>query len=94
MHLGSVLGVFAPVAQPDEAFDGPTDDEPITEALPALDGSESTPDESEAPAEPEPDAEPAPPPPVTPAPEAEDVEDLMFVDADIDAAEPPDGSPR
>ena len=31
-------------------------------------------------------AEPAPPPPpVKPAPDVEDVEDLMFVDADVDA---------
>ena len=39
--------------------------------------------------EPEPESEPAPapappPPPVKPAPEVEDVEDLMFVDADIE----------
>jgi hypothetical protein len=90
----------APVAEPDEAFDSRTDsatgdDEPITEALavPAADGSESTPDEPQA-AE-ESDTEPAPPlPPVAPAPEAEDVEDLMFVDADIETGESPDGSPR
>lgn len=36
--------------------------------------------------EPEVEAEPGPPPPpVTPAPDLEDVEDLMFVDADIEA---------
>ncbi len=37
---------------------------------------------------PEPEPEPAPgpaPPPVTPAPDVEDIEDLMFVDADIEA---------
>ena len=36
--------------------------------------------------EPEPEPEPGPPPPpVKPAPDLEDVEDLMFVDADIEA---------
>jgi hypothetical protein len=45
--------------------------------------------------EPEPDREPAPPPPpVKPAPDVEDLEDLMFVDADIetDGSAPPAGS--
>jgi len=39
---------------------------------------------------PEPDPAP-PPPPVRPAPDLEDVEDLMFVDADIDADIDADG---
>ncbi len=40
--------------------------------------------------EPEPEPKPpaAPPRPVRPAPDLEDVEDLMFVDADIEADEP------
>lgn len=43
--------------------------------------------------EPEPEPEPAPLPSVTPAPDLEEVEDLMFVDADIDdGAAPPTGS--
>jgi hypothetical protein len=42
--------------------------------------------------EPEPEREPAPPPPpVTPAPDVEDLEDLMFVDADIEGNAPRDG---
>ncbi|MFM9035559.1 MAG: DUF6350 family protein [Mycobacterium sp.] len=43
-------------------------------------------DESAAEAEPEPTP---PPPPVTPAPDLEEVEDLMFVDADIEDDAPP-----
>jgi hypothetical protein len=40
--------------------------------------------------EPEPEPEPGPPPPpVKPAPDAEDVEDLMFVDDDIEASRRP-----
>ena len=42
--------------------------------------------------EPEPERDPAPPPPpVTPAPDVEDLEDLMFVDADIEGNAPRDG---
>lgn len=48
--------------------------------------------EAEAESDPEPDREPAPPPPpVTPAPDVEDLEDLMFVDADIEGNAPRDG---
>ncbi|MCX2931221.1 DUF6350 family protein [Mycobacterium sp. CVI_P3] len=43
--------------------------------------------EAEAQGEPEP-APPTPPPPVRPAPDLEDVEDLMFVDDDIDTGPP------
>lgn len=44
-------------------------------------------------AESEPEAPPpAAPPPVKPAPDLDDVEDLMFVDADIDEPAPPAGS--
>lgn len=51
--------------------------EPSTEPIPLGDGS---------PEVGEPDPEPAPPPPaVTPAPDVEELEDLMFVDADIEA---------
>lgn len=52
-------------------------------------GSELEPEpeaESESEPQPEPQPEPGlPPPPVKPAPDLEDVEDLMFVDADIEA---------
>lgn len=63
------------------------DDERAAEAAP-------TP-EPEAEPEPEPPPDPAPPPPpVRPAPEVDDVEDLMFVDADIDdAVAGPDSGP-
>lgn len=54
----------------------PVTDEPAPEPEP----------EPEPDPEPEPEPEPGPPPPpVKPAPDLEDVEDLMFVDADIEA---------
>ena len=85
----------------DAALDADLDDDPITEsfAVSALVGDEPG-DQPEPDEEPGPDTEPAPPPPVTPAPapDAEDVEDLMFVDADLDtgqdldaAGAPPEG---
>lgn len=44
--------------------------------------------------EPEPDPEPLPPPPaVVPAPDVENVEDLMFVDADLEADSDPEDQP-
>jgi hypothetical protein len=47
---------------------------------------ESGPVEDQPEPEPEPEPEPGPaPPPVTPAPDVDDVEDLMFVDADLEA---------
>jgi hypothetical protein len=50
--------------------------------------------EPEAGVEVEPDPEPLPPPPpVTPAPDVEDLEDLMFVDADIADIEEPQPPP-
>jgi hypothetical protein len=60
-------------------------------------GAESRPERTlDEGGEPEPEPEPEPPPPaVTPAPELEDVEDLMFVDADIEEAggpQPPAGT--
>lgn len=58
-------------------------------------GSESEPDPQSRPeheSEPDPEFTPAPPPPpVRPAPDVEDVEDLMFVDDDIDG-QPPAGT--
>ena len=91
--------VVMPV-EPDEVFE--TDgsdvdgDEPITESFAVPDpAGDPGGDGSVAVAGPEleedQDAEPTPPPPVTPAPAAEDVEDLMFVDADLEAGETPDG---
>ncbi len=67
---------------PDPDSEAPDSEAPDSEA------------EAQAAAEPEPDPEPAPPPPpVKPAPDVEDVEDLMFVDADIDGPErPPAGT--
>lgn len=63
--------------------------EPVVEAEPEPEA------EPELEAEPEPEPGP-PPPPVTPAPDAEDLEDLMFVDADIEAGadgpQPPAGT--
>ncbi len=85
----------APVTQDDsETFgtddDDAGDDDPITESFAVPDTSAA---ESELEPEPEPEdaaePEPAPPPPVTPAPDAEDVEDLMFVDADLEPGENP-----
>jgi hypothetical protein len=92
------------VVRPVEAIPVPTDDqsEPMTEppdlgdepaAIAENDeqsGPERTLDESEssAPAELEPEPGP-PPPPVKPAPDVEDVEDLMFVDDDIDTGRRP-----
>ena len=52
-----------------------TDAEPITESFVLPDAEPES----------EPESEPAPPPPVKPAPDAEDVEDLMFVDADLES---------
>ena len=54
-----------------------TDAEPITESF-ALPDAASVPDAG-------PESEPAAAPPVKPAPDAEDVEDLMFVDADLES---------
>jgi DNA-binding transcriptional MocR family regulator len=67
---------------------------PEPELEPALEvNPEPDPDpEPEPDPDPEPDREPAPPPPpVTPAPDVEDLEDLMFVDADIEGNAPRDG---
>lgn len=79
---------------------GDTDD-PLTEPI-RLDPESEDPDldpdlacaEVTVDTEPEPEPEPAPLPPVRPAPDVEDVEDLMFVDADIDdpGAGPDDGA--
>ena len=83
------------VSEADEAIDA----EPITESLvlPDAEGVPGTEDPREIDPEGTPDdhveiahaAEPAsasvPPPPVKPAPDAEDVEDLMFVDADLES---------
>ncbi len=65
--------------------------EPITESLavPGVMYSEPEPEPQS-----EPEAEPVAPPPVKPAPEAEDVEDLMFVDGDLDEGETADGTGR
>jgi hypothetical protein len=59
-------------------------------------GPERTLDESESGSEPDPEPEPEPqpepgppPPPVKPAPHVEDVEDLMFVDDDIETGRRP-----
>lgn len=79
-----------PVAEDDEPII--EDDEPITESF-AVPGDSGTQPEPE----PEGDDEPAdstPPPAVAPDPEAEDVEDLMFVDADLEASENSDDDPR
>jgi hypothetical protein len=73
--------------------------EPVAEAenVSELDESEPEPEpgselepepEAESKSEPQPEPQPEPglpPPPVKPAPDLEDVEDLMFVDADIEA---------
>ena len=76
----------APAAEdPDESDLEAAGAEPELELEPAADtGAESEPDREPSP----------PPPPVKPAPDCEDVEDLMFVDADIetDGAAPPAGS--
>jgi hypothetical protein len=76
----------------------PETDDP--EDLIEIDADRATdPTPAELEPEPEPEPEPArepppPPPPVKPAPDLEDLEDLMFVDADIDAdgSAPPAGS--
>ncbi len=64
--------------------------EPLTEPI-AVRAEEAGPDQAPPAvpeAAPEPAAEPgSPPPPVRPAPDAEDVEDLMYVDDDIEAAD-------
>ena len=65
-------------------------DEPEPESEPEPgSGSELEPEpEAESKSEPQPEPQPEPglpPPPVKPAPDLEDVEDLMFVDADIEA---------
>lgn len=74
-----------PVVSVAESVDEP---EPITEALEVGDAAEQQPEPDV-----DPDVEPAAPPPVTPAPDAEDVEDLMFVDADLtDPDQPPAGT--
>jgi hypothetical protein len=60
---------------------------------PANSRPERTLDEPSAPESgPESAPEPEPPPPVAPAPDAEDLEDLMFVDADIEAGAQRDGA--
>jgi hypothetical protein len=80
----------------------PFSDNPPDESDDPLDGPDDPLDEAGPPQpEPEPELEPrldeapqpAAPPPVKPAPDVDDVEDLMFVDADIDAdgAAPPLG---
>jgi hypothetical protein len=68
-----------------------SDEEPRPERT--IDDPEPAPEpepEPESKSEPEPQPEPGPPPPpVKPAPDAEDVEDLMFVDDDIEASRRP-----
>lgn len=67
------------VPAPDEGKAGPDEDEA------GPDDGAAVPDGGEAgPAEDAPEPEPLRPPPVKPAPDLEDVEDLMFVDDDID----------
>lgn len=79
----------APVA------DGPgpePGDEPDDEVYDEADERDEAPQIPAPEPEPEPDPDPPPPPPpVRPAPDAEDVEDLMFVDDDLD---PPDDEDR
>ena len=79
---------------PDEAEVLLDDDGPPDEPDDVAGGSEPLPPEPEpdlgGPPEPDEAEQPAPPPPpVKPAPDVDDVEDLMFVDADIDADGPP-----
>ncbi|HPX38099.1 MAG TPA: DUF6350 family protein [Mycobacterium sp.] len=74
-----------------DGADGEDDSEPITESF-AVPEPEAEPEGETGPEDesvvPGPAAEPSAPPPVKPAPEAEDVEDLMFVDGDIEADKP------
>ena len=78
----------APKKLPEPEPEAEVEPEPEAEA-------ESDPDpdlDPEPEPDPEPEREPAPPPPpVTPAPDVEDLEDLMFVDADIEGNAPRDG---
>jgi hypothetical protein len=68
----------APLERQSDAESEPTS-HPVEESRPGVTLEESQP-------EPEPKPEPGPaPPPVAPAPDLEDVEDLMFVDADLEA---------
>jgi hypothetical protein len=89
----------APLADTDEQFsperplDAPESDA-ATASGPAADpGLKPTPEPEpglKPPPEPEPEPEPGPPPPpVKPAPDVEDVEDLMFVDDDIETGRRP-----
>ena len=88
--------VYDPFADnpPDESDDPLDEADLIVEEDPIDEGADDEPlrSEPELPLdlEPEPDepAAPAIPPPVKPAPDLDDVEDLMFVDADIDSGEP------
>jgi hypothetical protein len=74
--------------QPEPALEVNPDPEPEAEAKPQPEPEPAPEPEPE----PEPEREPAPPPPpVTPAPDVEDLEDLMFVDADIEGNAPRDG---
>ena len=68
--------------------------DPDTEQVPTDGNSGRTDSQPQPESESEPELDPVPAPPVRPAPEVEDVEDLMFVDDDIEsgAAQPPTGS--
>ncbi len=83
-----------PIDESDDPLDEP-EEFPEPEDVPD-DFAEPAAAESPPHAEPESAAEPAaedpaPPPPVKPAPDVDDVEDLMFVDADIEQAAPTAG---
>jgi hypothetical protein len=84
-----IPGDSGPERTPGKRSEAKLQPEPALEVNPESE-SEPHPDpdpdpEPESEPEPEPDREPAPPPPpVTPAPDVEDLEDLMFVDADIE----------
>ncbi len=96
MAGGVRRGPVIPKAGVEPVADEPSEPEPAEpesesdpEPEPALEAEvETVEPELELEPEPEPDREPAPPPPpVTPAPDVEDLEDLMFVDADIEGAD-------
>jgi hypothetical protein len=78
--------------QPESALEVNPEPEPEPESEPEPEAEQVPAPEPDPEPEPEPDRAPAPPPPpVTPAPDVEDLEDLMFVDADIEGNAPRDG---